>query len=176
MVTKRTLFLLAALLVVSVALLGRHFWLVALLCALGLVMVAVMAGRDGILADGYSGGEPEYVSEIQEEGVFDNGAEGLRVFARTGVGSEAEWRELASEISQGNGSPDFLWVDVLEEPTSEPRAVVAVFGTKESAEALGSDSFSPDGGKSGDGVYVFGPEELRDRGYSPGMEVFDTAE
>lgn len=144
--------------------------------ALCVAMVVIMAGHGGLPEHGSMAWGPAYTLEVREKGVFDNGADGLRVFARTGDGSEAEWRELALEIGRRNGQPDFLWVDVLEESTDEPRAVVPVFSTKEAAEALGSDSFRHDGGRNGDGVYVFGPEELEDRDYSPGMDVFETAE
>lgn len=144
-------------------------------CALLPIMIVIMANRGGVIEDGVFDGDPGYSLEVREEGDFSNGAEGLRVFARTGADSEAEWRELASEISRENGSPDFLWVDVLEESTDEPRAVITVFGTREAAEALGNGSFGPDGGRAGDGVYVFGREELRDRDYSLEMDVFGPA-
>lgn len=193
--------MLGALGAVSVALLGEYFWLVLLLCALLyaltggsggpvararpaaalgscallLAMMVVIADRGGYFDEGSPDITPRYTAEVLEEGVFANGAEGLRVRVRTGAGAESQWRELAEAIGREHGHPDFLWVDVVDEASSEPRAVVAVFATQAAADALAVGAVSPTGVDEGDGVYVFGPAELERLGYSPGMTVLEPA-
>lgn len=200
-IERKTLVLLGALGAVSVVLLGAYFWLALLLCALLyaatggsggpaararpaaalgacallLAMMVVIADRGGVLGEGMRDTEPGYTAEVLEEGVFANGAEGLRVQARTEAASEDRWRELVSEIGRENGDPDFLWVDVVDEATGEPRAVVAVFATEAAAGALNDPSVGPTGGDEGDGVYVFGPGDLERLDYSPGMTVLEPA-
>ncbi len=196
-ISGKTLVLLGVLGAVSVALLGEYFWIALLLCALLyaatsssgwlsirvrkaasvgscallLVMALVIADRGGILEAGIPDEKPQYTARVLEEGAFANGAEGLRIRARTDDTSEASWRELASEIARENGYPDFLWVDVTDEATGDTRAVVAVFSTEEAADALALGSVGPSGGEKADGVYVFGPSDLERLDYSPSMTV-----